>query len=676
MRRDGQPASADVIASMSAAIAHRGVDASGVACDGPVGMAHRLSWSTAESRHERQTGARAIPRSHIVADARIDNRSDLSETLRIAEPSQVSDAEVIVRAYERWGARCVEHLLGDFAFAIWDSRSRELFCARDPMGVKPFYYFESRDLFAFGSEARALFAVPEVPRAIDPLRIASFIDGTICERTHTHYKSIRRLPAAHTLTVSAATSSQSQYWRPDPERELRLSSSGEYAEAFLEIFTDAVKVRAHSVHPVGASLSGGLDSSSITCVARQLRRADGSSALHTFSLVFPSLPERDLRLIDERKYIESVVRGGGIVQNWVRGDEVSPTLGIDEILKHLDEPFAAPNLYLHCAMYRAAKASGARVFLDGFDGDTTVSHGFGRFNGLIDRREWDVFEREVRALAHRRGVRPESLLSHFGLPHLSHLARRGRWCDWGRIARQLTHRFDVPFGRTAIAHGVKPAAPALHGAYRAMRGVRDEATSLLRAEIAQALRDHDQPEAADDEATWSERRSHVQALSLPAYQLTLEMADQCAAAFGIEPRYPFFDRRLIEFCLAVPDSEKLADGWPRLVFRRAMEGILPEEIRWRIDKGNLSPNFHRLLRAAQTVAPPMTAQSPLAAYVDPEAVGKMRRGYCAEKTTLGRSTDGHTLFRLSVLERWLESKDAQARDSARPRSPIETLAVA
>jgi asparagine synthase (glutamine-hydrolysing) len=151
----------------------------------------------------------------------------------------------------------------------------------------------------------------------------------------------------------------------------------------------------------------------------------------------------------------------------------------------------------------------------------------------------------------------------------------------------------------------------------------------------------------------------VQGLSQPAYQLTLEIADRCAAAFGVEPRYPFFDRRLIDFCVALPDAEKLADGWPRLVFRRAMEGILPPEIQWRSDKGNLSPNFHRTLRAAQAAIGQLSADSPLGAYVDTRAVEEMRRHYCAERSTLGRSEDGHALFRLMVLERWLSGGGGQ-----------------
>ncbi|HWE42952.1 MAG TPA: lasso peptide isopeptide bond-forming cyclase [Gemmatimonadaceae bacterium] len=654
-RRDGRPASPDAIARMSGAIAHRGRDASGVFCEGVIALAQRMNWSTPESTYERQPIVRMERASCLVADARLDNRADLIRMLRVADAASATDADIVLLAYERWGTCCVEHLIGDFAFAIWDGRSGELFCARDPMGVKPLYFYQSDGLFAFASEVRALLALPEVPREIDPRQVALFIDGADRDRCHTHYKSIRRLPSAHSMTVGRRSVTLTPYWRLDPERELHYPRSRDYADEFRALFTEAVKARLRTVHPVGAALSGGLDSSSIVCVASQLSGDEHSAALHSFSLVFPSLQGRDLALIDERRHIDSVVRAARSAPCYVRGDELSPVADIDQILPHLDEPFAAPNLYLHLAMYRAAAARGALVFLDGFDGDSVVSHGFGRFNGLVERGEWDVFERELRTLAVRRQVAPESLLSYFGLPHLAGLARRGEWMRWARTAGQLARRFDVPVGDMALNHGLRPALPSrVRRAYRAMRGARIESASLLLPSVARALLAGGDPVSPyTDDPMRSERALHIEGISQPAYQRTLELADQCSAALGVEPRYPFFDRRLVEFCLAVPDAEKLADGWPRLVFRRAMDGILPAEVQWRSDKGNLSPSFHRSLRASPAMTAERRSDSPLAEFVNIGALEEMRKRYCAEQSTLGRSADGHVLFRMLVLERWL-----------------------
>ena len=663
LHRDRRPASPEAIARMSAAMRDRGSDACGMTCEGGVGMAHRMMWTTPESVGETQPIIRDGSSLRLVADARIDNRSDLIATMHVGDAARVSDSELIVRAYERWGTRCVEHIVGDFAFALWDARLNRLFCARDPMGVKPFYYYASERLFAFASEAKALFALPDVPRDIDPLQVALFLDGTVSDRTRTHYKAVHRLPAAHTISVGLSQLREVRYWSPDLEREIRYSTSEQYADAFREIFSDAVRARLRSAYPVGAALSGGLDSSSIVCVARGIQRATDAPSLRTFSLVFPSLPAKDLRLIDERRYVESVVCDGGLLPTYLPGDEISPVVGIDEILERLGAPYAAPNLYLHWSMYRAACASGTRIFLDGFDGDSSVSHGFARLNGLVQRGEWDAFEREVRALAARRQLRPDAILAHFGLPYLSLLARRGAWSAWARTARQLHGRFALPLRRTVYDNGLRPAVPSqLRNALRVIRRLQPETTSLILPALARALREsgHAVEPDRDSDIMRSERASHAEGLSQPAYQLTLEMADQCAAGFGVEPRYPFFDRRLIDFCLAVPESEKLADGWPRLVFRRAMEGVLPREIRLRSDKGNLSPNFHRALRASEATMPELAANSPVAEYVDRVALQAMRKRYCAESTTLGRSDDGHTLFRVMVLQKWLERRVERA----------------
>ena len=669
MHRDGRLASVDALAAMSAAVAHRGRDASGMACDGVVGLAHRMTWSTHESLNERQPLVRDTPSLRLVADARIDNRTELIAALGMNGAARVTDVDLIAGAYARWGTSCVEHLVGDFAFALWDGERRQLFCARDPMGVKPFYFFRSERLFAFASEAKALFALPDVPQDIDPIQIGLFVEGTGEDRRRTHYKAIQRLPAAHTMTVGPSRLEENKYWEPDAKREIRFSTSQQYAESFREIFEESVRARLRSVHPVGAALSGGLDSSSIVCMARKLQRDARAPGLHTFSLVFPSLPAKDLRMIDERRYIESVVRDGDLVPTYLSADRLSPLEDVTPILEALGEPYAAPNLYLHWSMYRASAERGVRVFLDGFDGDSAISHGFARLNGLVQRGEWAVFENEVRAIAGRRQVSPEFVLTHFGLPYLAVLARRGAWLAWARAARELSQRFGLPVGRTLWESGVRPATPeVIRLGVRALRRRQPEVTSLVRREIAATLRREGYAVERDEDLdiAMSERESHTRGIMQPAYQLTLEMASHCAASFGVEPRYPFFDRRLIDYCLALPEEEKLADGWPRLVFRRAMEGILPPEVRWRSDKGNLSPNFHRTLRASSATAADSAPDSPIAEYVDLKALARMRQRYCAETSTLGRSADGHLLFRVMVLEKWLSERTATVQGAESP----------
>ena len=669
---DGRPATGEEVAAMTAALAHRGPDSSGAWCGGPVALGHRLLHTTPESLRERQPVRDDARGLVLIADARIDNRAELRAALAIERARPISDADLILSAYQRWGAECADRLLGDFAFALWDSRARTLFCARDPMGVKPFYYFRSDRLFAFASEVKALFTIQDVPRRLDHERVASFVDWVEVDRTSTFYEGIHRLPAAHSLTVCPERETRTRYWSPEARRDVRYATGEQYAEAFREIFGEAVRARLRSAFPVSATLSGGLDSSSVVCMARHVRRGEGGSEadpLCTLSLVFPDASPDDLRLIDERRYVEAVVRGGGLDSKLVRGDRLSPLMDVERILWHLDEPYAAPNLYLHWGLYGTARSSGARVILDGFDGDSVVSHGFGRLNGLAQAGAWSSFEDEVRAFASRRGIAPGRVVEQFGLPYLARLARSGHWLAWRRAAAEITHRFRLSRGQVALRYGLLPLIPSrLREVWESTKGRSASGRSLLRAELSRRR--------SPPDVGLLEHEAHVRGLSQPAYQLTLETADKCAGAFGLEPRYPFFDRRLIEFCLGVPEEHRFSDGWPRLVFRRAMEGILPPEVQWRSDKGNLSSNFHRRLREVDhpRVESACRESVDLGRFVDRRALRDIERDYFANPRTKGRDERGHQLFRAAVLAIWLlESKGGREE---RARAPAATSVAA
>ena len=175
--RGGEPVKRLELEGMLTSLAHRGPDGTGVWCEGPAGLGHLMLWTTPESLLERLP--LVSPGGHLVltADARIDNRADLIRTLALGgRPAEaLTDSHLILAAYEKWGERCPEHLLGDFAFALWDARQHRLFCARDHMGVKPLYYYKSPRLFACASELKALFYLPEVPRRVNDMRVVDHL---------------------------------------------------------------------------------------------------------------------------------------------------------------------------------------------------------------------------------------------------------------------------------------------------------------------------------------------------------------------------------------------------------------------------------------------------------------------------------------------------------------------
>jgi asparagine synthase (glutamine-hydrolysing) len=226
---DGRPVDRPVLERMVGSIAHRGPDGEGTWSEGPVGLGHRMLWTTPESLHEELPLVRKSGDLVLTADVRLDNRDELISALGIASrPRQeIGDGELILGAYKKWGERCPEELLGDFAFAIWDQQRQKLFCARDHMGVKPFYYFRSGRIFVFASEIKALLCVAEVPRRLNEVRVADYLVGSFEDKTITFYQEILRLPPAHSMSVSREKASERPYWALDPSREVRLSSDQE-----------------------------------------------------------------------------------------------------------------------------------------------------------------------------------------------------------------------------------------------------------------------------------------------------------------------------------------------------------------------------------------------------------------------------------------------------------------
>jgi asparagine synthase (glutamine-hydrolysing) len=549
-RRDGGPVDSCALAAMTRRLAHRGSGAESIWSDGPVGLGRTVR----QSMRTLQGEGNPV----VAADIRLDNRAELIAALGIgAQAELLPDSDILLAAYNRWGEACTDKLLGDFAFAIWDERNQRLFCARDPFGVKPFYYHSSSRLFAFGSEIKALLELPEVSRQLDDLRIAGYLTGMIDDTEATFYSAIRRLPPAHWMMVTREKTTMQCYWTPDAESELRLESDGEYAEAFRERFFEAVRCRLGEDSSTGALLSGGLDSSSIVSVARQIATARGNTSLHTFSAIFPGSPE-----CDEQGYINAVLDGGNLQPHFLDASTTSPMTDIDELLRHHDEPFFSPNLFVHAGLFARARAAGIEVMLDGFDGDTVVSHGTG---------------------------------------FLSELARAGRWREFMAEVNGLSSNFNIPKRRVLWRRGIKELMPPvmLQPAFAWRR--RQELSrigAILNTEFSVRSRyvEHASDLLADrSRRSQSARHDHARRLMSGVIPFTLEVLDRTASLHSVEPRYPFFDRRLVEFCLSLPGEQKVRHGWTRSIMRRALAGILPDRIAQRGGKALPGASFARNL---------------------------------------------------------------------------------
>jgi len=617
----------DALDGMLRRIDHRGPDGSGRWTDGSVGLGHQLLSTTPESRHESLPDA--TDGFAVTADARLDNRDELLAELDVGgSPDSIPDSRLLLAAYARWGEQCPDHLLGAFAFAVWDESERTLFAARDHMGVKPFYYYHEDGLFAFGSEIKALLALDGVPCRLNEARVGDYLAEALEDETATFYEGIRRLPPAHALRVTPSGLTTREYWSLDPTRNVELNSDEAYADRFRELFTEAVRCRLRSAYPVGSTLSGGLDSSSVVCTAADLLEAD---RLHTVSAVFP-----EVLVCDERPYIEAVLDHVDVTSHFVRADQTSPLSEFDCVVWHQDEPFYAPNLFIHRNLYRTAARHDVRVLLDGLDGDSTVSHGIDYLTDLARSGRIRRAVSEARALAPSRGVSTRDLL------------------------------FDYVVRPTVLS--------PLRRLRESFRG-DDETASippLVDSEFARMIdlrQQLDDNEQDSPEGLSSARVSHYEDLTSGLVPYALEVADGAAAEFGLEPRYPFFDRRLVEFCLALPPEQKLRDGTTRFVLHEALAETLPGELYARCGKTSLSANFERNLlkfdrgRLEETILDPPAY---LAQRFDGDTLRRQYRQYVA-----GKYSNALTVWKAATLSLWFEKRGSDITpkgDRAEPRT--------
>lgn len=547
---------------MTDSLAHRGPDKAGLWSEANVGLGHRMLWTTPESLREELPLIDESGNLVITADARIDNREDLVDALGLGDRprGEISDSELILGAYQRWGEDSPAKLLGDFAFAIWDRRKQRMFCARDHAGVKPFYYYLSDRVFAFASEIEALLCVSEVPQRLNEARVADLLVHNVGEKTATFYEDVLRLTPANSMVVGREKTTTTTYWALDPSRELRLRSDEEYAEAFYEVFAEAVRCRLRSAFPVGSELSGGLDSSSVACVARELLAKEGGTRrLHTLSAVYKEAPESD-----ESAFIDAVLAKGGFEPHKVQVELLSPLEAPKSVLWDADEPSILAGLSMPWGLAREANQQGVRVLMNGYEGDVVVSHGTERLAELASTGRWGTLAAEIDAMS--GGVRwsRRRMLRSWVLEPLAPEVAVRAWrmlhgASWSRTGEVYVGPIREDFARRI--------------------GINERVRTSLNVggDVPRSVR--------------LSRRRHYPILLHGGNHYTLEVHGKIGARLSIENRYPYYDRRLMEFCLALPPEQKLSQGWTRVVLRRALAGVVPDKVRWRRNKGSLTPGL-------------------------------------------------------------------------------------
>ncbi len=359
VRNDGRLADADILARMCAAITHRGPDEDGFYHNGPVGLAMRRL-SIIDLAGGQQPIANGGRTAWIVFNGEIYNYRELRADLEKQgyEFRTNSDTEAIVHLYDRDGADCVQHLRGMFAFAIWDETRQELFLARDRVGKKPLLYAESGGQLIFGSEFQALLQHPSVSRDIEPAALHHYLSFMCVPAPLTAYRQIRKLEPGHWLRWRKGEITTRRYWQPDFSRKLKLPEAEAGAQA-LAILREAVRVRLISEVPLGAFLSGGVDSSAVVALMAQ----ESPRPVKTFSIGFE---EQDFSELHHARRVAEHL-GAEHHEFIVKPDalEVLPTL-----VEHYGEPYADSSAVPTYYVARETRRH-VTVALNGDGGDAT-----------------------------------------------------------------------------------------------------------------------------------------------------------------------------------------------------------------------------------------------------------------------------------------------------------------
>ena len=568
-------------------------------------------------------------REWIVFNGEIYNHLELRRELEAAGYSFTTrtDTEVLLQAYRHWGEECLSRLEGMYAFAIWDGTRGRLFCARDRLGIKPFYYATPNGQLIFASEIKALLAFPGMQTTPDDEAVLGFLIHANCDYgERTVLRDVRALPAAHSLSLDLATGRWTirPYWQlaPWPTNGTRDS---EYVQHLRDLLVDTTCKHLISDVRVGSCLSGGLDSSAIVSLIGKIWRENPAAATAVGDRLYTFTSCYEHREIDERDYALEVANAVGATPHLVFPAARDFWDSFPRIAWHQDMPFGSLSYYAQWRVMRAAKEAGVKVLLDGQGGDE-VFGGYAKFRyaylaSLIRSGSLATFSKELGAIL-RHGDRYVMDLRR-GYRYLPKGMRRLLGVD--SLLQQVLHS-DLG---TAVSGDSTPATRW----WRYAAGAQDanfDGTFMQRMQVDDIVTD-----------------------TLP--QL-LRHEDRSSMAFSLEARVPLLDHNVVEYGLSLPDRLKVRNGWSKIAVRNAMEGLIPEPVRWRKTKlGFAAPDRHWLTKDLRPeVTELISGDLRVARYVD---VPALRRWYDSPEAARANDESYLGLFRVLSVEMWMRAFD-------------------
>jgi asparagine synthase (glutamine-hydrolysing) len=606
LRASAHPPERGELAAMASSLAHRGPDGNGLHLDGRIGLAHaRLAIIDLESGDQPIFNEdRSVA---VVFNGEIFNHIELRACLEARGHRFYtrSDTEVLVHLYEDHGERFVEHLNGQFAIALWDARRERLVLARDRAGIRPLFHAEAHGRFVFASEVKALFALPEVPRALDRRALAEICTYWSALPPRSAFEGVSTLPPGHVMVIAGGERRLERYWDWSfPESSPRPSPDEEYAEELRALLVDSVRLQLRADVPVGSYLSGGLDSAVVAALAA----AGDRSRLRTFSLAFED-PE-----FDESAHQRALVDFLGTAHTTILGRRGDIAAAFPRAIAHAESTIVrtAPAPLMLLAGH--VRDSGYKVVLTG-EGADEVFAGYDLFKEACVRRFWSrspgskwrprLLERLYPWMRHSPGSTGALATAYFRDsledPASPCFAHRPRWTSTRRIERFFSAE------------------------QRAVVGAWD-AEAALAATLP------------DDIGRWLPlgRDQYVEAHTLMSGYLLSSQGDRMAMAHSVEGRFPYLDHRVIEFANRLPPRLKLRGLTEKYILKKAAAAWVPEAVRARAKQPYRAPDSQSFFEGGRPAGYVAELFSPAriaaAGYFDPTAASRL-----LEKCRAGRA---------------------------------------
>ena len=535
------------IEEMNRVQAHRGPDDSGVwtSDNKNITLGHRrLSIiDVTNAGHQPMVNNNQV----ITYNGEIYNYLEIANKLKKlgVELHTASDTEVLLKAYQQWGEEALNQLNGMFAFAIYDAQKQKLFCARDRFGEKPFIFHNTNEMFVFASEYKALFALDGISTKYDEARLMRFLyhpTQGLDDDLQTCFNEIKQLPPGHSLTLDVRTLQIKikRYWDIEPNEQFAKMTEREAQSYFRELLTEAIKIRMRSDVPLGSCLSGGLDSSAIVCIARGI--LGPNKAYNVFTGRFPNTNS------DEWHWAKQIIEHTSATSHTVNPKVLDFQSELSDFIWHNELPVGSTSQYAQWSVFKLAKEVGTTVLLDGQGGDELLG-GYEQYfeqylmslksSTLSEQKK--IKERYPLALLNQRQQALKKLpqgLRHF----LAGITGKGSDFSFGLMPNHSRH-----------LHNSLPEPPPGTKQFHPL------GATLYREMLY----------------------THLPVL--------LRYGDRNSMAHSREIRLPFCDHRLAEFTFSLPANYLMGGAQTKRLFRGAMKGVLPEEIRTRWNKQGFLP---------------------------------------------------------------------------------------